>query len=133
MVMIITLVILAMLFLLFGITSSSLKTIQDKVDVSVYLKNGLAEPRILEIQSDIEKHPLVTEVSYVSSLAALEQFKETNKDKPNMLAALNELSENPFPATLHVKTKELSDFPTIAQELQNEKYKVIKINSTSAR
>ena len=130
MVMTITLVIFATLFLLFMLTNYSIKTIENTVDVSVYFKTGLAEERIKTIQEDLSKDPKIKEIDYVSAQQAFEDFKKNHENDPLIVQSINELTENPLPATLHIKTHELSDYPLIAEQLQSETYRdfVEKVN-----
>lgn len=130
MVMTITLVIFSTLFLLFVLTNYSLKTIQNTVDISVYFKIGLAEEQINNIKNEVASDPRVKEVTYVSATAAFDDFKQKHQSDPLITASLNELTENPLPATLHIKTYNLQDYPAIAKNLQSDKYKdfIDKVN-----
>src|SRR3989344_5867625 len=69
-VMTITLVIFATLFLLFILTNYSIKTVQNTVDMSVYFKIGLAEEQISTIQGEVSRDPRVKETTYVSATQA---------------------------------------------------------------
>src|SRR3989338_8638567 len=69
-VMTITLIIFAILALLFSVSNYSVNTIQERVDISVYMKKGLAEDRILDIKRSLEQDPLVKEISYISAAEA---------------------------------------------------------------
>lgn len=130
MVMAITLVIFAALFILFGLTSYSLKTIKNTVDISVYFKNGLGEDKISSIQKELEADPLVSGVKYTSALEALEEFRKKHETDPLIQQSLNELTENPLPATLNVKAHNLEDYPALANKLNDPKYQdfVDKVN-----
>lgn len=130
MVMTITLVIFAVLFLLFGLTDYSLKTIRNTVDISVYFKNGLGEDKINSIKLQIEANPKVQDVKYTSAEDALKQFKSKHTNDPLIQQSLNELTENPLPATLNVKANNLEDYPDIANQLNDPQYKdfVDKVN-----
>jgi cell division transport system permease protein len=130
MVMTITLVIFAVLFLLFGLTSHSLKTIRDTVDISVYFKIGLGEDKITVIKKELEDNPVIASVKYTSATQALEEFKKKHEDDPLIQQSLNELTENPLPATLNVKALTLEDYPAIANALGDIKYKdfIDKVN-----
>jgi cell division transport system permease protein len=123
MVMTVTLVIFSMLFLLFSITSYSVKNVQQRVDISVYLKKTLLEDKIQKVKNEIEMFPEVREVEYVPSATVLEEFKQKNQDKPKVIAALNEVSENPFGSTLRVKAKNLEDYPKISEKLSADNFK----------
>ncbi len=122
MVMTITLVIFSTLFLLFVLTNYSIRTIQNTVDISVYFKIGLAEDKINSIKTEISQNPKVKEVTYVSAAQSLEDFKIKHKDDQLIAQSLNELNENPLPATLHIKAKNLEDYPAVAERMHSENY-----------
>lgn len=130
MVSTVTLVILSVLFLLFALTSYSIKTIQNTVDVSVYFKLGLSEDQIMNIKQQLLNDPKVQSISYTSASQALEDFKQRHSADPNLLSSLNELNDNPLPATLHIKAVSLDDYPEIAGRLGQDQYKnfVTKVN-----
>jgi cell division transport system permease protein len=130
MVMTITLVIFSTLFLLFMLTRYSISTIQNTVDVSVYFKIGLAESQITKIENDVKADPEVKEVDYVSAIQAFNNFKTQHSNDPLITESLNELSDNPLPATLHIKAYNLDDYPAIAQKLEGDQYKdfIDKVN-----
>ena len=130
MVMTITLVIFSTLFLLFMLTNYSIRTIQNTVDMSVYFKIGLAEEQINSIKNDITSNPKVKEVTYISAIEAFNDFKDRHQSDPLITQSLNELTENPLPATLHIKTHQLADYPAISDKLQGNKYKdfIDKVN-----
>jgi len=130
MVMTITLVIFAVLFLLFAVTNYSIKSIQDTVDISVYFKNGLVEDQILSIKKDLETDPKIKEISYTSSAQALEEFKIKHQNDPLITQSLEELSDNPLPATFNVKANALEDYPAVAEHLKDAKYQdfISKVN-----
>ena len=122
-IMTVTLIILSVLTLLFTITSYSVRTIQERVDISAYFKNGIAESRILDIRDELRKDQRIKEVDFVSSEEAERTFRERHQTDKVILDSLNELTENPFPATLQIKADQLEDYPAIAEELNNGQYK----------
>lgn len=122
-IMIVTLVILSIMFLLFVITSYSVNSIRERVDISAYFKTGLSESQIMSVKRDLEGDPTVKEVTYVSSQQVLDNFKNRHADSPLLVESIKELSENPFPATLQVKGNTLEDYQGIAEKLKSDKYK----------
>lgn len=131
MVMTVTLVIFAVMFLMFAVTNYSINTIKNTVDISVYFKVGLDEGKILKIKSDLETDSRVKQpVVYTSQEQAFDQFKKRHANDPLITSSLNELTENPLPATLNVKTYKLEDYPAVAQKLQAPEYKdfITKVN-----
>jgi cell division transport system permease protein len=130
MVMTITLVIFSTLFLLFMLTNYSIGTIKNTVDISVYFKIGLAEEQINHIKAGVQSDSRVKEVSYVSATQAFDDFKNRHNNDPLITQSLNELTENPLPATLHIKANNLEDYTSIAEKLQGDQYKnfIDKVN-----
>lgn len=130
MVMTITLVIFSTLFLLFALTNFSLQSIQNTVDISVYFKIGLAESKIQALEQEIQNNPKVKEVKYTSAEQAFQNFKNKHANDPLITQSLNELTENPLPATLNIKAYNLEDYPSIANQLKDAKYQEVvdKIN-----
>lgn len=121
-IMTITLIILSVLSLLFVITSSSVQTIEERVDISAYFKNGLAESQIFVIRDQLREDDRIEEVRYVSADEALNEFKENHQNDPLLLESVGELNENPLPATLQVKAKNLEDYPAVADLLSSDRY-----------
>jgi len=46
-----------------------------------------------------------------------------HQNDPLIIQSLNELNENPLPATSHVKMYNLSDYPAVTASLQADQYK----------
>lgn len=129
-IMTITLIILSVLSLLFVITNSSVRTIQQRVDISAYFKNGLAESQIQAIKGQLEGDSRIDEVRYVSADEALANFKANHSNDPLLLESVGELNENPLPATLQIKARNLEDYPAVADLLNSDKYRssIEKVN-----
>jgi cell division transport system permease protein len=123
MVMVITLVIFSALGLLFGITKYSIASIKDRVDISVYFKPGIAESLIHKFTEELKSNSKVQDVSYVSAKDALDNFKTKHSTDQLVLDSLDELSDNPLPATVQVKATTLEDYPALAKEIQDGPYK----------
>ncbi len=123
-VMTITLLIVFMTFSARSTLQSTIDSVRDKVDVSVYILGDTEQTRVNEIMSGIESLDSVNKVSYISSEEARKRFAEKNSTDSGLLNALNEAT-NEFPGTIRVnlidleKTKELEDYiatNTVVQE-----------------
>ena len=121
-VMIVTLVILSSLMLMFVITNYSVTSIRERVDISAYFKVGVTESQVLRIKTELERNGTIKEVVYISPADALKDFRDVHSNDENLLDSLNELGDNPLPATLQIKAKTLEDYPAIDTELQSDKY-----------
>ncbi len=130
MVMTITLVIFSILAIVFGITQFSINQVTSRVDVSVYFKPGTAESVIEQFASELKKKTEISAVNYTSAEDALEAFKITHANDKLILESLDELSDNPLPATVQVKANKIEDYPQIAESIQQGGYKehISKVN-----
>ena len=90
----------------------------------------MAEKKIFEIRDQLQVNPKVKQVVYVSSKQAFEDFKLKHQADPLITESLNELTENPLPATLNIKTYDLEDYPEISKSLSNVNLKdfIDKVN-----
>ncbi len=122
-IMTITLIILSSLSLMFIITNYSIKSIQQRVDISAYFKNEISESKILVVRDELQKDNRIKSVNYVSSEQAQNNFRTNHQNDQMVIDSLKELTENPFPATLQVKANNLEDYPGVAELLQSDKYK----------
>jgi cell division transport system permease protein len=114
-VMTITLLIVFMTLSARTVLIDSIAEIRDKVDMSIYVKNGTSEKDVKTIQSDLEKLSSVRHVAYVSPEQGRSEFAKENKADSGALEALNEAT-NEFPGIFRIsptdinKTDELRSF-----------------------
>jgi len=99
-------------------TDQMITFLKDKIDISVYFKNTAPEDAILNIKSILEGMPEVKAIDYISSDKALENFKTEHANDPTIIQSLDQLSANPFEATLNVKAHDPSQYGTIDQYLK---------------
>lgn len=124
-VMVIALIMYQALILFGVVTDTATASLRDKIDIAVYFKTSSVEDDILNIEKSLKGLPEVKSVEYVSRDKALELFKETHKDDPNINQALAELDSNPLRASLNIKAKDTNDYPTIAAYLENEGFQTV--------
>jgi cell division transport system permease protein len=117
-IMIVTLSVIGSLIFGSAILNTSLQELQNKVDINVTFMPTAAEADILSIKHSLESLPEVSMVTYVSREQALETFKEKHANDQSILAALDELRDNPLGATLNIKAKNPAQYQSIADFLQ---------------
>lgn len=117
-VMVVTLSVIISLMLGSAILNTTLAELRNKVDLNVYFVPGAAEADILSIKKTIETLPEVETIEYVSQEQALAEFTIRHETDQPTLQALAELDENPLGAVLNVKTKEPSQYASIAEFLK---------------
>jgi cell division protein FtsX len=74
--------------------------------------------------------PEIESINYVSSAQALADFSAKHAGNALITESLGQLTDNPLPATLQVKAKQLNQYPKIADELNKPEYQayVDKVN-----
>ena len=116
-VMTITLSVLTLIIFSQAILNFSLKSLEDKVDVTVFFTLDASESEMLRLKESIEELPEVASVEYVSADQALEDFKTRHANDYLTLQALEELDRNPLSATLNIKAVETSEYESISNFL----------------
>ncbi len=129
-IMFITLFIIGSLVFLNVLLTSTLSSLEDKVDISIYFKNDAQEERILSLKRTMSKLEEVKNIDYVSREEALNRFRERHKDNALINQSLTELNENPLGASFNIKAKDPSQFGAINNFLESSSFDDIidKIN-----
>ena len=105
-VMIITLTIVLFSIVTNATFSNTIQQITERIDISVYLGDSTSIQAGEQLASDLRGVPNVESVNYLSKEEALERYRQQNVDNPELLSAINE-TDNPLPATIQVKPKNL--------------------------
>lgn len=100
--------------------TTSLATIQSKVDINVYFVPDAADDEIDRIRTSVAALPDVAEVTFTTREAALEEYRERNQGNEIALQALEELNENPLGATIAIRANETSQYDSIARYLDEQ-------------
>ncbi|MBI1888527.1 MAG: ABC transporter permease [Candidatus Spechtbacteria bacterium] len=106
------------LLLLHNITGTFVRDLEQKIDVSVYLKQETEESKVKELTAALKSRADVMEVEYVSRDQALEIFKNRHKDNELLITSLKELDQNPFQGSLNIKAQKASQFEAIVSFLE---------------
>src|SRR3989338_243344 len=117
-VMTVTLSVVGFLSFFNAILETSLKELENKIDINVTFVTSAEEADILSIKHSLESLPEVLLVTYVSREEALEAFKERHANDQSILAALEELGENPLGSTLNIKARDPSQYGSVAEFLE---------------
>ncbi len=103
------------------ITNQALEDLNQKIDITVYLKETTDYSKALEIIDELESLEGITEVIYSSKEDALIQIKETHPDI-SLAFEKYELG-NPLPASLNISTSHPEYHPLIAEYLNQDQFK----------
>ena len=94
--------------------------VKDKVDINVYFALAAPEQDVLAVQADLKRLPEVASTTYISSDQVLLNFKAKWQDNTLIMQGLEEIGDNPFPATLNIKAKDPGQYGGVVQYLQNK-------------
>ncbi|MFA6315268.1 MAG: permease-like cell division protein FtsX [Candidatus Paceibacterota bacterium] len=94
--------------------------VKDKVDINVYFSLSAEESEILSIKKDLTALPEVASTTYISRAQALESFKTKWQDNALIMQGLDEIGNNPFPASINVKAVDPGQYGSIAKYLENK-------------
>lgn len=121
-IIVLTFISINFLIILNVVTDASIQIIKDKVDVSLYFRPDATEPQVLEVETYLSSLTQIKAINYVSQQQALEEFRQLHRQDTVIIESLEELDDNPIGATLQIKAKNIDDYPTIIQVLENSKY-----------
>ncbi len=116
-IMMITLFVIAILFISGAALQSTLQELVGKVDVNVYFTTEASEEQALAIKGDLERLPEVAGVGYTSREQALAEFRERHANEQTTIQALDQLAGNPLGASLAIRAKDTSQYAAIAEFL----------------
>lgn len=121
-IMVVTLTIVLGTFVANMTFSRMIKSITDKIDVSVYLNDEVTKDEREQLEQEFKELPSVAGVEYVSKEQALQDYQEQNKNDLDLLNAIS-LAINPLPASLRVQPHDpnrLDDITGVISREENQ-------------
>lgn len=104
------------------IADQAIRAVKDKVDIDIFFDPQTAESNVLAAQVYLQELPDVAQVIYTSSNSALEQFKLEHVNDIQIQDSLNDLKNNPLPASLTIKANDLNKYDQIISEFEKSEY-----------
>lgn len=101
--------------------TTSLNSLQSKVDINVYFVPDAPQEEIDRLLSAVKALPDVDYVTFTSREDALKQYREKNQDDEIAMQALEELNENPLGANIAIQAKETSQYEQIAAFIDEQR------------
>lgn len=135
-IMTVTLTVISMILFFGVVMSSTLENIKSKVDINVYFVKTADEKDMTALAESLRKMQEVSSVEYVSRTQAYDTFRERHAGEEATLQALDEIGENPLPASLNIKAKDPSQYDLIVASLKEKEQSIVgsgiidKINYT---
>ncbi len=122
--------------LLFSVISNltfnnTISQITGKIDVSVYLKDGITSSQKDGLISDLQKIPTVRSVEYLSKDQVLAAYQAQHQNDPTALAAISVVGGNPLWATVHIKPTDPNQLSSIKAYLDKPTTQALQAAPTS--
>ncbi len=129
-VMVITLTIILFSVITSATFGNTIDQITDKIDISVYLKDDVTAEKRDDVIAQFKGLANVKSVEYISKDQALEDYKQANQDKPDLLAAISQ-TDNPLPASLRIKPIDPNRIEEIRTFIESPDIKPLQSDATS--
>ena len=92
-------------------------SVREDVAVTAFFKPDTKEKKIQEVRDSVEGYSEVSSVKYVSKAEALDNFKQTFADQPEIY---EDMGSDVLPASLEMQLKDPSDADAVASKLEGE-------------
>jgi len=129
-VMVITLTIVLFSVIARVTFNNTIAQINDKIDVSVYLKDEVTIAQKDELIKQVQSLNSVKSVTYISKQQALDKYRDQNQGNSNLLIAISQ-TDNPLPASLDVKPKDPNQLQELKTFLEKADIKKLQSSETS--
>ncbi|HZM63876.1 MAG TPA: permease-like cell division protein FtsX [Candidatus Saccharimonadales bacterium] len=129
-VMVVTLTIVLFSILTNATFNHTIDQIRDKIDISMYLSDEITAEQRDQMLAELKALPNVAAVTYLSKDQALERYKEQNANNPELLSAISQ-TDNPLPATVQIKPKDLNKISEIKDFLSNPEKEALQSEEPS--
>jgi len=129
-VMVITLTILLFSVIARATFNNTISQINEKIDVSVYLKDTVSEQQKDTLIIHTKQLKSVKSVTYISKTDALESYKKQNQGNLDLLLAISQ-TDNPLPASLKIKPVDPNQLNELKVFLEEPANKALQSDQTS--
>lgn len=107
-----------MLFTVKLISENAVEAVKNKINISLYFKPDASEAMILDVRQKVSAMANVKETTFISKSVALDNFKNNNKNNPEILNALKELGKNPLSPSLIIVPRDFDNSDSLITSLK---------------
>jgi cell division transport system permease protein len=123
-VMTLTLMIIVLSFVSSWALNSTIKNVTSKLDISVYLANGISDQQRLDFMNALKNTSNVDQITYTSQAQAVASFESANSNNPAIVAGTNQV-QNAIPASFSIKAKDPNKLSGIVAVVNEPQYKAL--------
>jgi len=107
-----------MLFTVKLVSQNAVTAVKNKINISLYFKADASEAAILDVRQKVEQMADVKSSTFISKNTALENFRNNNKNNPEILNALKELGKNPLSPSLIIVPRDFDNSGNLITSLK---------------
>lgn len=120
-IMVVTLTMVLFFIIANATLNHTIDEINQKIDISVYLKDSVTEGQRNKLIEEVQSLPNVENIEYKSKEQVLEEYRKQNQGNLDLLLAISQ-TDNPLPATIQIKPKDpikINDIKTVLEKPEN--------------
>jgi len=123
-IIIITLSLLSLNLLLFLnlVGKIMVVNLQNRIDVSIYLKDTLSQTERDSFYQELKSDPQIKDIAYISPEEALTKFKEKHKNDDSILKSLEAINKNPLGGMIILKAASIDNYPGVLAKISDARY-----------
>lgn len=103
-----------------NVLGSTVDSIRDKVEVSIFLKTDVTDDTVQTLTGKLKQNPNVTNVNYIDLDAAREKYIKQNNPTAEQLQLISELEVSPFPPSLGVAVEDPDNIDEIKTMVESD-------------
>lgn len=101
------------------ISHQAIESVQDQVDINVYMADDTTEEDISRFRQYLEEDEKVASAEHITKTEALKIYRERFEDNPALISSLNVLDSNPLPDTIRVLAEDSKNYNDIWERIQS--------------
>ncbi|MCL2819156.1 MAG: permease-like cell division protein FtsX [Actinomycetia bacterium] len=98
-----------------ALVNSLVEDVESKVSIQIFILDDAPSQDIEVLQRQLQNNPLVKTVSFTTKEEALEKFKKTMEQSPEVIESIE---GNPLPASLDVELNNAQDVEQVVEEIK---------------
>jgi len=107
-----------MLFTVKLVSQNAVTAVKNKINISLYFKADASEAAILDVRQKVDAMSDVKSSTFISKSMALDNFRNNNKNNPEILNALKELGKNPLSPSLIIVPRDFDNSSSLITSLK---------------
>lgn len=100
-------------------------SVREDVSVEAFFPRDVQQERIDEVRATVEDYPEVAGVTFVSQEEALQRFRDTFRDQPELY---EDIGADVLPASLQIRLEDPEDADAVARRLEGEGFAAQDLN-----